>query len=104
FKYFLEHEMFIPAFFNAFKLYFQFLDIRSFNNVINGFDHQFSLVDDGQFSIIEIDNIPGIFNQWSGIGGNKMLISSYTDYHRAAFSGTDKQVGIFFIQNNNGIS
>ena len=71
--------------------------------VVDSFDGNFIALDNGNFTILHINYIPGIFNNRSGITGNKVLIVANTNHHGTAFFGANQVIEIVFRKNHNGI-
>ena len=79
--------MLIAAFFDGLQFHLQLVDIGIGFYIFDRLDLQFMIADNGNFKIIQVNHLIGVFNNRRRIGGQKITIICYTNYQRRAFSG-----------------
>ncbi len=106
----LEHEVGVAALFQLVEVHLQGDQLRSLLHVAEVGDvEQARAVHDGDFLVVEVDDLVGVFDDGSRIGADVEfrtaggLVLAYTDDEGTAFAGADNLVGMALLENGDGV-
>ena len=89
----LEHKVFVTALFDLFKLEIKFGNQFFRLDVLDGLDHIAVSGYTRHFPVAEVNHLPGMFDDRSGIRSHEIFAVTDTDYQRTALAGDNQRSG-----------
>ena len=100
----LEHEVGIAPFFELRDGEFEFLDVDGRLLVLEvEYFQRFAFTDEGYLLIFEIDDVFGVLNERSGVGGEERFVVANSDDQRALLAGGHDGIGVILGDDGYGV-
>ena len=94
----------VASFFELAEVHGEPADNGSNGGVVEVDDAQgFAPAEDGDFTVVEVDDTVGVFDDGGGVGGEEEFVFADADNEGAAFACGDDAVGVVFGEDGNGV-